>query len=277
MLGGCQVFTHKHQLGAVVEVNGEYLYESDLAEVTRGLHGQDSALAANQFIEDWATEILEVGEGADLADDQIEALIKDYRRSLYKYVYEKELIRRMPKQVPDSLVEAFYEQHQSMFILKEHLIKGILLTIPTDAPDIQKVRKWLLNPGDDNLELLEKYAYRYATGYELFTDEWRTANQLLLILPLANNDLIKQLKSKSQIELKDSVSTYILQVTDKRLQGEKTPIEYARPEIEAIILSEKQVGYLQQERNKLYKDAIRFKKIHFYDAVGAGFGGTSSR
>ena len=68
-----------------------------------------------------------------------------------------------------------------------------------------------------------------------------------------------------QIEKSDSVKTYLLQVTDKHLRGEQMPIEYARPEIEKIVLSTRQVEFLQKERERLYNEAIQKGTIKFYE------------
>ena len=97
---------------------------------------------------------------------------------------------------------------------------------------------------DENLEKIEKYAYNYAIGYELFTDEWRTDQQLGLYMPFEKDLLAGLLRQKKQIELQDSVATYILQVADKRLAGEPMPIEYARPEIVNAVLSQRQVQFI---------------------------------
>ncbi len=262
----CSLFTRKHQSGAIVEVYNQYLYEHDLAAVTAGLHWEDSAIAAENFIRQWAIEILEAEEGRKIADDELKEMVKDYQTALYKYSYEQKLVnQRMPKDIEDSLVIRFYNEHPEVYVLKESLVKGILLTLPNDAPDLKKVRNWLAEPNEKNLEALEKYAYRNASGYELFLDEWRQEHQLTTLLPLENNDFTKLLKTKAQIELHDSISTYILHVTDKVLKGETMPIEYARPQIEAILLAERQVTYLHEERNKLYDEALRFKKIKRYD------------
>lgn len=262
----CSLFTRKHQSGAIVEVYNQYLYEHDLAAVTAGLHWEDSAIAAENFIRQWAIEILEAEEGRKIADDELKEMVKDYQTALYKYSYEQKLVnQRMPKDIEDSLVIRFYNEHPEEYVLKESLVKGILLTLPNDAPDLKKVRNWLAEPNEKNLEALEKYAYRNASGYELFLDEWRQEHQLTTLLPMENNDFTKLLKTKSQIELHDSISTYILHVTDKVLKGETMPIEYARPQIEAILLAERQVTYLHEERNKLYDEALRFKKIKRYD------------
>ena len=73
------------------------------------------------------------------------------------------------------------------------------------------------------------------------------------------------LKTKNQIEKADSVKTYLLQVTDKKLRGEQMPIDYARPRIEKIVLNTRQVEFLQKERERLYNEAIQKGTIKFYE------------
>ena len=261
-LASCTYFTNKRQAGIIAEVDGQYLYERELSAVTIGLHGADSAAKADEYIRAWATPLLVAEQGKKLNDPEINDLLRDYQQSLYRYAYERKVVQqRMPKNIEDSVVEAFYNAHADQFILKETIAKGILLVIPNKAPDIAKVSKLLQNMQEEDIEWIEKYAYQYASGYEYFVDEWRTANQLLVILPFTKNDLIHQLQKKKQIEMHDTISTYIMQVTDKHIQGERMPLEYARPEIEAILLSERQVTFLEEERRKLFETWQTLRKL----------------
>lgn len=267
LLPSCSFFQTKHKAGTVVELNGNYLYEKDLQQITMGLQGEDSARLAEQYIRQWASDILVYDEARDRANAEIEALVEDYRRSLYVHDFQQRYIaQRMPTMVADTLVEQFYQTHTSQFLLKECIMKGILIVIPNGAPKMDKLRKWMLSPdGKDNLENLERYAYGYATGYELFLDKWRTEADILTMMPFSENDLERLLREKKQIERRDSISTYILQVTEKHMASELMPLDYARPEIEKIILSQRQVEYIERQRNQLFRDAIRYNKIKFYE------------
>ena len=264
-LSGCNGFHHKHQLGTAVELNGHLLYWETLDSLTAGLAAEDSAKVASTYIRQWATDILEYDKAKDMDHNEIEALVEDYRRSLYVDAYETRLVEhRMPTQVADTLVEQIYQAHTGQFILKEGILKGLLLVVPQNAPHLKRLRQWLTNP-DENIEDIEKYAYRYATGYELFTDQWRTAQQVLLHIPFEKDELNSLLKQKTQIEVTDSTSLYILRITEKHIAGEPMPIDYARPEIEKKVLSLRQVDFLKEERKRLYDDAVLFKKIQFYE------------
>ena len=265
-LSGCQWFEQKRMTGVAVALNGQYLYQSTLDSLSFGLLSEDSARVVEQYVKQWAKDILEYERAKGAADKSIEALVEDYRRSLYVHAYEQELVeRRMPKHVADSVVEQIYAAHPEKFELRESIAKGVLIVVPNGAPNMKKLRGWLTDLSEENLENIEKFAYNYAVGYELFTDQWRTGQQLLLSMPFERDELNRLLRNKQQIELQDSLSTYILQVTDKRMAGEPMPIEYARPEIEKAVLSQRRVLFLQKERERLYEDAIKYNKIVFFE------------
>ena len=263
LLGGCAAYDKKQQSGAAVDVNGHYLYRSTLDSLTLGLSSEDSMRVVQQYVSQWAKDILMYDEAKSHSNSAIEALVEDYRRTLYVHAYEEYLVdRRMPKTVADSTVLQVYEQMPDRFKLDESILKGMIVVVPNDAPNIAKLRGWL---GKVELDKVEKYAYQNASGYELFFDKWLTTTDIISSMPISRADLESALKSKNQIEVSDTLKTYILQLTDKHLMGEKMPLEYARPEIEKIVLNERQVEFLQKERERLYNEAIQDKKIQFYE------------
>lgn len=265
-LTGCDQFNRKHQVGTVAEVNGQYLFPADIANVTRGLTGADSAEAADAFIRQWATEILIYDKAQADIDPQLEALVEDYRRSLYVHQYEKQWLNHNDNYAIDTaLVNEFYASHISDYVLNQTIVRGILVIVPNGTPNQNKMQKWLQEPNEDNLELLEKYCYQYSSRYQLFTDQWITKTQLQLWLPNSATDLDKRIKQQHQLVFTDSLSTYVLQLTDIRLAGSPMPIEYAQPDIEKVLRHERQMALMQKERTRIYDEAVRFKKIKLYE------------
>ena len=262
LLGSCTALEKKQQAGAAVEVNGQYLYRSTLDSLTVGLSSEDSLRVAQQYISQWAKDILLYDKAKARTKSELEQLVEDYRRSLYVHAYEEYLVdRRMPKAVPDSTVQQVYDRMPERFLLDESILKGIFVVVPNDARDIAKLKGWLTK---EKLDEIEKYAYQNASGYELFTDKWLTTTELLAHVPAERAEIEAQLKNRNQVEVTDSLQTYLIQVTEKHLRGERMPLEYARPEIEKIVLSERQVDFLNKEREKLYNEAIQEKKIVFF-------------
>lgn len=263
-LSGCSFMEKQRDSRDIVaEYDGNTITRLEINALTAGMNAEDSARVAEQYIRQWAIDLIEYDKAKDVPNKHIERLVEDYRHSLYVHEYEERLIaQRMDKELADSVVVQFYDAHSQYFTLQETILRGVFLVVPNGAPNMDKLRKWLLAPADEtNIEDIEKYAYQYATGYELFLDEWRPANQILMRMPLTQDDLQKQLRQHRQVEVQDSTHTYLLQVTDIYHIGEPMPIEYARPEIEKILLNQRQVAFIETEREALYHQALRDHKL----------------
>lgn len=283
LLSACSVFQRKQQEGAAVELNGQYLYYATLDSLTLGLSPEDSARVAEQYISQWAKDILLYNNAFAHTNSSIERLVEDYRRTLYVHAYEEHLIdRRMSKEVSDSTEQEVYERLSDRFMLNESIVQGLLVVVNNDAQKVAKLRQWMTDVAkpetekintkskkgkskEEILDNIEKYAYQNANGYELFTDKWLTTTELLVHVPIGRAELESCLKTQNQIEVSDSTNTYILQVTNKCLCGTQMPLDYARPQIRKIVLGLRQVGFLQDERERMYKDAIKSEKIRFYE------------
>lgn len=263
LLYGCQAFEKKQQSGAAVELNGRYLYRSTLDSLTLGMSSEDSLRAAQQYIRQWAQDILLYDATMSHTNAQIETMVEDYRRTLYAQAYEERLVEsRMSKTITDSTVNALYQQMPERFKLDESITKGMLVVVPKDAPNIQKLRQWM---AAQSLDKIEKYVYQNASGYELFMDRWKTTTEIIRLVPIERADLESRLKGSNHIEVADSSKIYLLQITEKSMRGEAMPVEYARPQIEKIILNARRVEFMRKERERLYNEAIQKRKIHFYE------------
>ncbi len=266
LFGGCTAFEKKQQAGAAVELNGQYIYYSTLDSLTLGLDSVDSARVCEQYIRQWAEDLLVYEEGekrlSNTDREAINKMVVDYKQTLLAQAYERILMdRRMDKKFADSAVVAVYEQMPDRFTLDESLMKGIIVVVPNDAPKLDKLRKQL---AEVSLDAIEKYAYQNACGYELFVDKWLTATQIISRIPMERTELENKLRYSNHIEYADSAKTYILQITDKHMRGEAMPIDYARPQIEKILMNARQVEFMHNERKRMYKEAIESDKIKLY-------------
>lgn len=267
LLVGCDRLDIKRLQGVVAECNGESLLVTEIEALTLGLSAEDSAQVAEQYVHQWAINLLMKDVIRGNQNKEIERLVAEYRRSLYQHEWEQHLVaRRMSQHVEDSVVLAYYEANKHHFVLRETILRGVLLVVPNGAPSLDQLKRYIVEPQDEeHIEWVEKYAYQYASGYELFLDEWKTANQILLRMPFEEDNLQKQLKQQRQITMQDSLNNYILQVVDVYVKGEQMPIDYARKEIEKIILSQRQVDFIESERENLYNNAIQSGKLKRYE------------
>lgn len=249
-----------------VECCGAILTWSEIDSLTAGYSPEDSMRVVDEYIRSWAIEHLMYADSKVVNKDRIEKMVDDYRRSLYAYEYEQMLITEAGGQVvEDSTVESFYQEHKDQILLSEMLIKGALLVVPNEAPNMEEVRKYLSNLNDENsLEWVEKYAYQYGVGYELFVDEWRSREEVLERIPIEMMELDKMLNKGKLIELNDSINTYFLEIDSYCAVGSVMPMDYARKQIEDNILRTRNEEFIRTARQKLYDESLKNGKLKRY-------------
>ena len=263
----CAYLRKERGEGIVAECCGKVLTVGEVEQLTRGCASEDSARIAEEYIQNWAIELLMYENAHRVTNRQIEELVADYRRSLYMHEYEQLLVaQRMPQMIEDSLVHAFYESHKSQLTLREMILKGALVVIPNGAPNVAELRQNLLHLDNaESLEWIEKYVYQYGVGYELFVEDWKLREEVLDCIPLEKDDLEKFLRKNRLVEVQDSINTYLLEVMDFHLAGSVMPLESARRDIEENILGSRRVVFLEAARDELYDKSIKSGKLKRYE------------
>jgi hypothetical protein len=181
--------------------------------------------------------------------------------------YEQLLVaQRMPLMIEDTLISAFYETHRQQLILREMILKGALVVVPNGAPNMGDLRKHLGKLDDsESLEWIEKYVYQYGVGYELFVEDWKLCEEVIDCIPLEKTELGKLIRKNKQVELQDSINTYMLEVVDYYPAGGVMPLDYARKDIEMNILRARRAEFLDSMRNELYDKSIKNGKLKRYE------------
>lgn len=266
-MSSCQFVAKKRTQDVVAECCGKSLTMSDLDRITRGYSGADSARLAEEYIYNWAIELLMYESSHRVTSHDIEELVEDYRRSLYINEYENLLVaQRMPMLIEDSVVKAFYSSHKEHLILHEMIVKGALLVVPNGAPDMPILRKHLAKlSASASLEWIEKYVYQYGVGYELFVEDWKKSEEVLACMPVEQEELVKLLRKGDLVEVHDSVNTYLLEVVDYCLEGGVMPMDYARKDIEKNILGDRRDEFIRAARKELYEKSIKKGKLKRYE------------
>ena len=215
LLGSCTLFEKKRNNGVVAECKGKMISWHEMDQLTAGLSAADSAAFAEHYIHQWAIDILEYDIARDKSKKYIDQLVEDYRRSLYIHEYEERLIaQRMPREVPDTLIQSFYESHRHQLILRNDIVQGLLLVTPKDAPNLDKLRKMIKDPhNEENIEWIEKFAYQYAVGYELFLEEWKSTNEVIVYLPFDKNDFDNVLSTMGKASATEVKRAYISSIS----------------------------------------------------------------
>ena len=85
MLSGCQWFEQKRMTGVAVALNGQYLYQSTLDSLSFGLLSEDSARVVEQYVKQWAKDILVYDKAKGAVDKTIEAFTLYWWKAVRRY------------------------------------------------------------------------------------------------------------------------------------------------------------------------------------------------
>ena len=256
----------------LVEVGGRYLTRTELEQqMPPNLSRNDSAAFADAYVRQWiGNELLYENAEKNIPDlKRIDRMVEQYRRQLIMFEYQKQLINeRLVKEISDSVIEQYYEQHKPDFKLNNGIVKGLFLKIPEDAPQVEQVRRWYRSDAPDAIEKIEKYSLKHAVGYEYFYDKWVSFNDVMDNIPyqvLSESDF---LRNNKYLEVKENGFWYFLNIREYLTKGATEPLDFARSQIQEILINKRKMQFMTDIEEDLFRTALRKKKIKYYQWHG---------
>jgi hypothetical protein len=253
----------------VAQVYDATLFRSDLDKVIpAGLPEEDSVRLANQYINSWALEHVFTG----VAEQQLSKAEKDvmqeleaYRRSLLKYRYEQLYVNeRLDTAVSENMVQKYYEDNSEMFVLKRPVVKARFLSISSQSPMLEQIRKKMSSSELADMVEVDSLAYSSALKYMTWEGKWIDINNLSLEFGLDNATLLSK-KKGNWIEVSDSVGlTNLAYISAFKDKGEMAPLEYSTPSIKDKIVSVRKQELVNSLEQNLLQDARENGKFKTY-------------
>lgn len=268
LLGACKESQYDHKgRTPLVELDGNFLYKEDLMAVQpAGQNLDDSLLFAEHYIRNWAEDILlyEKAQNNVPNNDEIEKLVRNYRKALIMHTYQQALIhQKLSEEITEEELQEYYEQNKAVFKADVPLMRGLFIKVPLTAPQLSRVRQWYKDERQSAVEHLEKYSLQNAVKYEYFYDKWVPASEILSWIPLNTSDIDTYFSRNRRVEVKDTAFWYFLNVAEYIPTGAQEPYEAARPLVNDLVLNRKQVEFLNKVKDDLYKQAIEDGKIKY--------------
>ena len=252
----------------IVEIGTDVLYVEDIKQVLPlGLSDADSTLFAQQFIKNWAQDVLFYQNAIRNIPDtkDIDRLVENYRRSLIEHEYQRRLIeQKFSSEIAQEDIEQFYNDNERLFVLDESLLKGLFLKISNKSHDLSDIRKLYTRQDDESFEEIEKYSIRNAARCEFFYDNWRTVAEIEVLLPPLAQPLESLLKDNGSFEFKDEEYIYLLNVSEFAPKGGIEPLDHARSRIRGLLINSNEVSYMRKIKEDLYDAAIEKNRIIFH-------------
>jgi hypothetical protein len=252
----------------LLEVEGKFLYVDEVEQVIPpASNKKDSVEIAQSYIRKWVTDVIMYENAKRNITNQaeIDELVEDYRKSLTIHQYQQKMIvQRLPKEPAEEELQAFYDQYSEQLVLKENVIKGLLLVVPAKAPKLGSVRSWVQTGNTNALENIEKYSIQNAISYDYFGDKWVPFTDILKKMPLQIEDPSNFIASNRFVEASDSLQRYFLRIESYRKTGQVEPYEMAKARIVNILLNKHKADFISSFETELYNDAIKDETVTFF-------------
>jgi len=252
----------------LLEVEGRFLYVDEVQQIIPpNVSVTDSTEIAHSYIRKWVTDVLmyENAKRNVTNINEIDELVESYRKSLTIHQYQQKMIeQRLPKEPSEVDLKAFYTQYSAQLVLKENIIKGLLLIIPQKAPKMSNVRSWVQSGNTKSLESIEKYSLQNAISYDYFGDKWLPLSEILKRIPLKVEDPSRFLSSNRFVETSDSTQHYFLRIESFKLSGQVEPYEMAKDRISNILLNKQKADFITKFENEIYNDAVSNETVTFF-------------
>lgn len=267
-LAGCKYFQPKSSNQEVARVGEQYLYQSDIEQITFDLSPEDSLVVANNYIDNWIKEqLLLIKALQNLSESQIdfEQQLEDYRNSLIIYAYENQLIKqKLDTLVTDEQVLSYYNKNQLNFELKHSLFRGRLVKCLVSAPNQDSLKFWL----EKELPLFDskliEYCAQFTLSCDLDTSNWISDNSLNKLLPEGKDVEDVSIHTGNIEVIEDTLSRLYFDVWEIKQKGEKAPVAYVKEQIVEIIRNRRKLELISSVKNEIFEEATLNKKYEIY-------------
>lgn len=268
IMASCNKHTPDSNRILIAEVNNQFLYLDELEQIVPpSKNEQDSAEIANMYIRKWATDILMYDKAVQNTSDlaEIERLVSDYRKTLIVHQYQQRLVEQRTTHSPsEEDMKNFYEVYKSQMVLKENMLKGLLLVVPEDAPQIKKVYEWVKKGDIESIESIDKYSLQNAISYDYFMDKWVPLAEIGKKTPFNFQNPTEFLAKNQIAETSDSTHHYFLRIEAYATVGQTEPYELAKEKIKNILENKSSIDYVSQVEKEIYNDALVKQILKIY-------------
>jgi hypothetical protein len=276
-LSSCDLLNKKgsgefqHREGIILaKVNDKFLYSKDLVELLgKDYTKTDSIELTKAYVDQWVRKELLLQKAETMIDPQnqeIQKKLLDYKHDLLIYQYENTYLKeKLDTIVQDKEIEDFYHKNANSFILKQNIIKGIFIKIPSESFKTEKLRQ-LVNTGpNSDMRELKTYCLRFASDYFLDDTLWLNFDDLVRNSPFMEiTAKTRFLEETRYSEMKDSKFTYYLKIKDYKISDQLSPLAFVKEEIKNTIINKRKIDLIAKLEESIYNKAKADKAFEIY-------------
>lgn len=247
-------------------VHNKYLYQEDLEGIMPANDRvKDSKTVIDQYIRTWVVNQLLVHQAEKVVGEEqrvaLEKKVDDFRSTLLMHVYLEKLVNeKVTQDITDQEIQAYYQAYQENFKLKHSILKGKLVIMPKNAPQVARLKQLLPQDSAEALKELKEYCAAHAIYASLDNKVWLKWDDIVpqaLSSNILYNALDQTRSSKRPYlkEMQDASYRYYLQVDAYKSIDDVAPIELVKDQIAKVILYKRKIQLTNQIREDILQQA----------------------
>jgi hypothetical protein len=269
LVAGCGFFEKESERIPIASAKDHVLHLDELLEaMPTGLSKEDSALFANNFIQQWATQRLLLDRAElNLSDKQknVKKQLDEYRRSLIIYLYQTEWVRQqMDTTVTSAEIDSYFDDNKGDFELQEDIVRALFVKFAKQTNGLNNVGKWMRSSDEELRTILEDMAMQHALAMHLNENQWIPLNNLVKQFPVESKMSNDKFRSQGFVEFQDSSAHYFVYVKELKQKNTPAPVDYIRSNIGNIILNKRKLELVKKLEKDIFDEALnknQFKLI----------------
>jgi len=244
----------------LAEAYGNKLYLSEISNELN-LKNQSNHIKnlKSEIIDNWIFEEVIFQEAKKKIGNDLElnALVDDYKRSLYINEYDNlYLTENLDTSISQSELDTFISQHKEEFALPETILRYIFVKVPDSLDNDTLLNYWKT----EDLPGL-KYFTSINNGISLMDiNSWHYKSELKNILPDAIYKKIN-FKRPNRYSGIDKGSKYYVKILEIVKDTDEVPVSFLHDRVKHRILQQRKSKLLKDKKSALYNQSLKTKQI----------------
>ena len=227
---------------------------------------EDSSMIINTFMEKWVRDnvLMHEAERNIPKDLNIDALVRDYRSSLIRHNFEKNMVDiLLDSIITQEQLSAYYENNREQYHLPSTILRCHLIKVPKSSEDLSKLKQFWASKKEEDYQALLEYCTSYADVYMLEDSTWYKVEDIALQLPQGTLTP-GNIQSSKEITLEDKDHRYFFRILETVESKEIAPLSYIKDQAKKVILHNRKIRLLEEKRQEMYERELRRNNVKFF-------------
>ena len=209
------------------------------AHVPVGLSLDDSATAAQRYVDQWVREQILVAQAEAALPPEAMAFedeIKAYHNALLLHAFKERYVNeRMDSEVSEEEALAFYEANEASFMLTDYAVRVLFINAPETAI-LDDIREPFAALDSTGMIDIERWCVENGAIYGLDGSTWWTLSAFTKEVPMNFYRTESQLSSRRLVDFEADGRHYLVRFIEHALKDEVAPFSAVRKDVTEMIL-----------------------------------------